>query len=100
MFNIKQDRKSIQEKFEQFDKLHPEVWALFIRFAEQLLRTGRTRYSSDAILHRIRWEYDVNKEGDEVFKINNNFSSRYARKLACLDDRFKNFFQQRKLQRQ
>ena len=90
--------KTIQEKFEEFDKKHPEVWDLFVRFANELWNAGRTRYSARTIIHRIRWHYDVNKQLDGGFKINNNFSSRYARKLAeQQSDKFGSFFELREL---
>ena len=47
-------RLTIQEKFERFDAAYPEVYKLFKQFVAELQNAGRTHYSSDAILHRIR----------------------------------------------
>ncbi len=51
--------EAITLAFERFDRAHPDVWALFVRFAEELRASGRHHYSADALLHRIRWELDT-----------------------------------------
>lgn len=56
----------------------PNVVELFEQFTMQLVDVGFTRYSSDAILHRIRWHYHVDK-GDRSFKCNNNWTPRLSR---------------------
>lgn len=90
---------TIQERFDKFHRDNPEVYELFKRFSWELVRSGRLRYSADAIIHRIRWHYAVNvdyqKNGD--FKMNNNFSSRYARKLIAESPSFDEFFETREL---
>lgn len=91
---------SIQERFEGFHENHPEIYELFQRFARELRDAGRSHYSADAILHRIRWEYDVNPRHDEQFKINDHFSSRYARLLIEDDASFEGFFSLRNLMRE
>ena len=89
---------TIQERFEDFDAEHPEVFELFVRFSKELIAAGHTSYSADAILHRIRWHFDVNAKKDGGFKINNNFTSRYARKLATANPtEFGEFFRFRNL---
>lgn len=72
---------TIQANFEEFHNANPGVFELFHRFAMQVKNSGRTRYSADAILHRIRWHMDIDTNAADDFKINNNWSSRYARKL-------------------
>jgi hypothetical protein len=93
-----QPRPTIQQRFEAFDAAFPGVFVLFRRFARELRAIGRKRYSADAILHRIRWEFAINP--DRAFddrKINNDFSSRYARKLADEEPAFEEFFEFRVL---
>jgi len=76
---------TIQERFEIYDRNHPEVWRLFVEFALLAKARGRTRYSARAIMQRIRWEREVEQEAAEPFKISNLWSSRYARKLVNAD---------------
>lgn len=92
------DDESIDARFAAFDAAHPEVYRLFVRFARELKARGHAHGSSDAILHRVRWETGANTERDGGFKINNNFSSRYARKLAAeFSAEFADFFEFRSL---
>jgi len=53
---------------------------MFCALALGRIKLGFKHYSADAIFHRIRWEMTKPeyKEGEE-FKINNNYTSVYAR---------------------
>lgn len=89
--------ETIQARFEQFLAENPHVYRLFRQYAEQLLARGWDRYSADAILHRIRWHLNVEVAGDPAPKLNDHFTSRLARKLAGEDERFRSFFEFRRL---
>lgn len=54
-----------------------DVALLFEKLALQLWERGRRRFSADAILHRIRWEFTVERDGE--WKCNNNHTSVLAR---------------------
>ncbi|WP_213287550.1 hypothetical protein [Bradyrhizobium sp. sGM-13] len=54
-----------------------DVAALFERLSLQLWNKGHRRFSADAILHRIRWEFTVERDGE--WKCNNNHTSVLAR---------------------
>jgi hypothetical protein len=89
---------TIAERFAAYHEAHPEVFALFLRFARELRAAGRDRYSADAILHRCRWHYAIEGRDASGFKLNNNYASRYARKLMSeYPDEFSNFFELREL---
>lgn len=88
---------TIASRFERFHAAHPEVYAMFVKFARQAKAAGRERFSADAILHRVRWETLVNPQKDESYRVNDHFSSRYARKLIQEDASFAGFFELRKL---
>jgi hypothetical protein len=89
---------SIQERFEHFDALHPEIYTAFRQIALDLLLRGRSHYGSKAILEVIRYHRALSGMSEtEPFKINNIYSSRYARKLMEEDKRFCDFFELREL---
>lgn len=60
------------------DGVPADVCDLFEKLALQIHGTGRKRYSSDAILHRVRWHYEIERN-DRGFKANNNWTARLAR---------------------
>lgn len=72
--------EDFNNRFDQFDNDNPKVWELFQRFTFELINKGRKRYSSDGVLHRIRWETALTTD-DQTYKLNNNWSPYYARKF-------------------
>ena len=83
----------LNEKFLAFDTAHPDVWALFETFSIELIGRGRKHGSSDAVMHRIRWNYETSSEnGAEHPKLNNIFSACYARKFHRQHPQHDGFF--------
>lgn len=89
---------TIDARFADFHAAHPEVFEMFTQYARNLREAGWTRYSADALLHRIRWHRHVDK-GDRDFALNDHFSSRYARLLIQADPTFAGFFELRRVKR-
>lgn len=54
-----------------------EVAALFEDLALQVWGRGYRHFSADAILHRIRWEFTIERDGE--WKCNNNHTASLAR---------------------
>ena len=91
------DDRSIQERFEEFDAAHPDVWELFLTFAKQLRAAGREYYGARMIWERIRWHFATTHPASETEpKLNDHYVSRYARKLAQVPG-FENFLELRNL---
>lgn len=68
------------DKFQEYDRQNPDVWAMFTKYAFEALRAGRSRLSANLIFERIRWETLICGSGDR-FKVNNNYRPYYARKF-------------------
>ena len=80
--------------FKEFHLANPGVWALFKQFA--LTASDVTEhYSAKALIERIRWEMEIETNGDEV-RINNNFTAYYARLFHVDQPRLGSFFRNRK----
>lgn len=109
--------RSIQSDFETFHKDNPEVYELFKRYTRQIwnaqIKRGiprdTVRTSSKLIINRIRWEVEIaglsggNSEENVIngiydeFKINDAFTSRYARLFAEQHPEYAYIFNLRKL---
>lgn len=76
------------------DSVPPEVCRLFEKLALELLARGFARYSADAILHRLRWEIQVER-GNRAFLINNNWAAPLARWFMARNPSAKKFFELR-----
>src|SRR5215475_1663948 len=73
----------------------PEVLALFEKLALQIKGDGFSRYSADAILHRIRWHFHMER-GMRDFKCNNNWTSAMARWAISRHPKLVEFFELRR----
>lgn len=87
----------IDNDFDVYDRSNPQVYVRFCKIAKSIISKGHKHYSADAILHVIRYESAIKKHPLELFKINNNYSSRYARKFLSEHPEHKNFFETRVL---
>ena len=92
--------KTIWERFWEYDARHPEVYILIVKYARELKARGHILYSMDAILHRIRWHYQAEKDVIEEFKMINDFTSRYARVVMEREPDLEGFFKLHKLLRE
>lgn len=86
----------IQDKFERFDMNNPGIYMMFKRYALEAYQSGCKRIGAKAIMERIRWDRMITTRGD-TFKINNNFASRYVRKLISESPYFNDLFEVRGL---
>lgn len=86
----------IERRFAEFDEQHPHVWDMFVRFAFDRMALGFHRYSSDAILHRIRWETDTAADDGSGFRLNDHYTAYYARKFRRQFPQHRKFFEIRR----
>ena len=85
----------MREKYLKFNKEHPEVWDMFVRFSKEIISKGYKNYSVNAVFERIRWEKDIGGDGINQFKLNNNYRAFYARKFMDMFPEHKGFFRTR-----
>ena len=86
----------IIEQFKKYHSENPHVFNEFRRMAFQIKSTGRKFYSSDAIIHALRYDFDIRTTG-EPFKISNTLSAMYARFLVYKEPEFVDFFKFKKV---
>lgn len=72
--------QTIQERFESFHKLNPWVYEALAVLAGTYVRSGRKHIGMKHLCEIVRWEYFKATRGDD-FRLNNNWTSRYARLL-------------------
>jgi hypothetical protein len=80
-------------EFDKYDNDNPHIWRAFERIALNLISNGRDHYSAKAIFEVIRYETAI--RGNDEFKLNNDFTSGYARKFIAKYPQYKNFFELR-----
>jgi hypothetical protein len=92
-------KQTLDDKFFQYHDNNPHVFKLFVRFAREAKNAGFKHYGMHTIMHRVRWHINVETNDEDGYKMNNNYSSRYARLLMQKHpEEFEGFFNLRKLQ--
>jgi 3-methyladenine DNA glycosylase AlkC len=99
-FNLAEKMSKLEYDFWHFHKKNPSVYQLYKRFASELVAAGVTRLSSDAILHRVRWETTIKTQSKDRFKVNNNYTAYYARLYVRDHPQYAKMFERRKLANQ
>ena len=83
------------ERFEAFDRENPEVYRLFVKYANMARARGMKCFSAGTILDIIRWE-ESGLSGDDGFKVNNDYAAPMARRLIREQPSFADFFELRR----
>ena len=76
---------TIQTQFEAFHDRHPVVYDYLVTLAFQARRVGRHRIGMKMLFEVLRWEWTIAGLPDdaEEWKLNNNYTSRYARLIMA-----------------
>lgn len=74
---------SIEANFRRFNAKHPEVYRELADVCRAWVRRGGAHWSVDAAYHVLRFQRRMAglPDENEVYKLNNNFTSLYARLL-------------------
>lgn len=91
------DAATIQERFEAFHAANPHVYSSLRRLALAARSRGVRRYGIKGLFEQLRWQYAIQTAGDD-FRLNNIYSSRYARLLMDNEPGLAGFFETRRLQ--
>jgi hypothetical protein len=89
--------ETINERFLAFHEANPRVYDDLVRLALETKASGYTKYGFEELWARLRWERWTQTSGREDFKLNDHFTSRYARMLMQLNPELDGFFETRRL---
>jgi hypothetical protein len=81
--------------FKNYDEENPQIWEAFAKYSKQAKSKGFENYGTSGIFEIIRWHTTV--QGNDGFKINNNYKPDYARKMMAAYPEFAGFFRTREL---
>lgn len=92
-------RETIEERFAAFHQANPNVYAALCRLARHAVGRGRKRVGMKMIFEVARWEVFLATTDDSAFKLNNNYTSRYARLIMNQEADLREVFETRELHR-
>jgi hypothetical protein len=89
-------KMSIEERFHRFHAQNPWVYREIVSMALKAKGLGRKRIGMKQIFEVIRWNHAIQTRGENV-KLNNNYSSRYARLIERQEPDLRDLFETREL---
>jgi len=84
-------------KFKAYHNANPHIFREFIRNAMEMKASGRTKSSAWLIINKIRWDHHISTDGQETFKISNDYIALYPRLLIYNRPEFDGFFTLKKM---
>lgn len=89
-------RTRLDARFAAFHEANPHVYTLLVRLARRAKRRGLRRCSVKTLFEVARWLLQLRTKGDP-FRLNNSFTSRYARLIEQREPDLRGFFETRSL---
>ena len=87
--------KCLVARFKDFHLSNPHVYRGLRDLAIKMRRTGRKRYGIKGLFEVLRWETSL-RTTDSEFKLNNSYTSFYARLLMATEHELSGFFSTRR----
>jgi hypothetical protein len=91
-------RKSIQERFEEFHETNPWVYDQLVTLARRVQARGHDRIAIDYLFGYIRWTQLMRpRDPNSAFKLNDHYRSRFARLIMEQEPDLAGLFELREL---
>jgi hypothetical protein len=91
------DKLTLQDKFWQFHYMNPWVYDELIRLARYAKAQGRRKIGMKMLVERLRWSFEIETNSTEQWKLNNSYTSFYARHIMASCPDLEGFFETREL---
>lgn len=89
-------RKTIDVDFQKFCDDNPSIYTNLVSMARKAKAAGFSKYGIKGLFEVLRWSRTVETKTLD-FKLNNNYTSRYARLIMSKEPDLKDFFETREL---
>jgi len=83
---------TLDAQFEEFHKNNPDVYRELVRLARMMKARGHKRIGIKMLWEVLRWERAMKTTDQTEWKLNNNYTSRYARLIMENEPDLKGFF--------
>lgn len=89
-------QRSIDQRFRDFHDNNPAVYTELVSMARQMQSRGYAQIGIELIWAAYRWNRMMRTTADEYqFKLNDHFTSRYARLIMAQEEDLAGFFRTR-----
>lgn len=87
-----------ERRFFEFHGENPEVYNELVRLARRAVNRGKRRIGIRMLWEVMRWNLTIEvDQGDDEFKLNDHYTSRYARMIMERNSDLAGFFELRTL---
>lgn len=91
-------RSKARKEFIAFHRANPHVYDELVRLARDLKDRGHTKIGIGMLFEVLRWQRMMHtSDPHSSFKLNNNYRSRYARRIMRREEDLAGFFEIRRL---
>ena len=92
------DGDTIEERFLKFHKLNPWIRDTIVSLARGFAAAGHDRVGIKMLFEVLRWQWQLHiVDTGEQYRLNNSFTSRYARLIAIEEPDLADMFEMRHL---
>jgi hypothetical protein len=93
------DRKTIQQAFDEFHEANPKVYDELVRLARRAKARGHRKIGIELLFAVLRWQrmMETDDPSQAAFKLNDHYTSRYARLIMEREPDLEGFFETRAL---
>lgn len=88
---------TLRQRFEEFHRDNPEVFAQLVKLSLDLKKRGRARYGIGGLFEVVRWHRAMSTRAYDGFKLNNNHRAYYARMIMEKLPELDGFFELRRV---
>lgn len=89
---------TLEERFARFDELNPQVYRALEHMVAGLVERGRTKVSLKMCVEVLRWNFFMRTNDPSAeYRLNNSYTSRYARLLVQRNLQWEGLFEMRGL---
>lgn len=90
------EHKTIEQRFQAFHENNPDVYRELVSITRQAKMAG-LKIGMKAVGEQFRWRRAVDTHDQSVYKLNNDYLSRYARSIMQQEPDLAGFFETREL---
>lgn len=94
--NAETGGSEIADAFQTFDESNPHVYTALVQMARDLVNRGHRRIGMKMLFEVLRWQTAMYTTGS-TFKLNNNYTSHYARVIMENEPDLRGVFELRAL---
>jgi len=86
------------DKFEEFNRLNPQVYGALESMTREMVNRGRHKIGIKMLFEVLRWNYYMKTDDpNSDFKINNNYAPYYSRLIIANNPTWEKVFELREI---